>query len=75
MNMRRLLPGEAGKLTDHLGRLTREERSLRFMGTLHDDAMAEHCERLNWFRTVVIGFFDAGVLRGAAELQVADNHY
>jgi GNAT superfamily N-acetyltransferase len=39
-----------------------------------DVAVAEHCERLNWFRTVVIACFDAGVLRGAAELHVVDNH-
>jgi GNAT superfamily N-acetyltransferase len=75
MNMRKLLPSEAGKLRDHLARLTREQRSLRFMGALDDDAVAEHCECLNWFRTMVIGFFDAGVLRGVAELQVADNHF
>ena len=74
MNRCKLLSGEAGKLRDHLGRLMREQRSLRFMGALDDDAVTEHCERLNWFRTIVIGFFDAGVLRGAAELQVADNH-
>src|SRR5476651_220212 len=75
MNMRKLLSVEAGNLRDHLGRLTREQRSLRFMGALDDDAVAEHCDSLNWFRTMVIGFFDAGVLRGAAELQVADNHF
>jgi GNAT superfamily N-acetyltransferase len=75
MNMRKLLPSEAGKLRNHLVRLTREQRSLRFMGALDDDAVAEHCTRLNWFRTVVVGYFDAGVLRGAAELQVADNHF
>ena len=75
MNMRKLLPSEADKLRDHLVRLTREQRSLRFMGTLDDVAVGEHCGRLNWFRTVVIGYFDAGVLRGAAELQVVDNHF
>ena len=74
MTTRKLLPGEAAKLRDHLARLTREERSLRFMGAQNDAAVAEHCERLDWFRTVVVGFFDAGVLRGVAELQIADNH-
>jgi RimJ/RimL family protein N-acetyltransferase len=75
MNTRKLLPSEAAKLRDHLARLTREDRSLRFMGAQNDAAVTEHCERLNWFRTVVVGFFDAGVLRGVAELQVADNHF
>ena len=45
------------------------------MGALNDDAVAKHCARLNWFRTVVIGFFDSGSLRGAAELQVVDRHF
>jgi RimJ/RimL family protein N-acetyltransferase len=75
MNTRKLIPSEATKLRDHLFRLTREDRSLRFMGAQNDAAVTEHCERLNWFRTVVVGFFDAGVLRGVAELQVADNHF
>lgn len=75
MSMRKLLPTDGAKLADHFARLTCEQRSLRFMGTLDDVAVAEHWERLNWFQSAVIGFFDAGVLRGAAELQVADNHF
>ena len=74
MNIRKLFPSEAAKLSGHLARLTPAARSLRFMGGVGDVAVAEHCERLNWFRTVVIGCFDAGVLRGAAELHVVDNH-
>jgi RimJ/RimL family protein N-acetyltransferase len=70
---RKLFPGEAAALGEHLARLTREERMLRFMGQLHDAAVREHCERLDWSRTVVIGFFDAGVLRGAAELHLNDD--
>jgi RimJ/RimL family protein N-acetyltransferase len=73
--MRKLLPSEASTLRDHLTRLTPEQRSLRFMGALNDVAVREHCERLNWFRAVVIGYFDAGELRGAAELQVADDGF
>jgi GNAT superfamily N-acetyltransferase len=75
MNVRKLLPSEAVNLWDHLCRLTREQRSLRFMGALDDVAVGAHCEELDWLRTVVIGFFDAGVLRGAAELQVTDEHF
>jgi RimJ/RimL family protein N-acetyltransferase len=72
MNIRKLFPSEATTLSDHLIRLTLDARSLRFMGGMHDVAVREHCARLNWFRTVVIGYFDEGVLRGAAELHVAD---
>ncbi len=73
--MRRLLPGEAATLGGHLARLTFEERALRFMGALSDEAVREHCERIDWFRTAVIGFFDAGVLHGAAELWVDYRHF
>ena len=75
MSIRRLLPSEAAKLGGHLARLTPEERALRFMGAMSDEAVRDHCERIDWFRTVVIGFFDAGVLRGAAELWVDYRHF
>lgn len=74
MNIRKLFPSEVAKLSGHLARLTPSARSLRFMGGMGDVAVRAHCERLNWFRTVVIACFDAGVLRGAAELHVVDNH-
>jgi GNAT superfamily N-acetyltransferase len=75
MTIRKLFPNEATKLCGHLGRLTPDERALRFMGGLDDEAVEAHCEHLNWFRTVVLGFFEEGVLRGAAELHVADSHF
>jgi len=75
MTIRKLIPSEAAQLREHLSRLTSEERSLRFMGALNDVAVEEHCERINWFQSLVIGFFDSGVLRGAAELQRADQRF
>ncbi|MGA2776774.1 MAG: GNAT family N-acetyltransferase [Steroidobacteraceae bacterium] len=74
MSYRKLLPTEGRMLADHLGRLTRNEKSLRFMGALSDTAIESHCNGLDWCRTVVIGFFDERILRGAAEIQVADKH-
>jgi GNAT superfamily N-acetyltransferase len=68
---RKLLPIEARLLSGHLARLTPGDKSLRFMGAMSDEALQVHCDGIDWFRTVVIGFFDAGVLRGAAEVQVA----
>ena len=65
---RKLLPGEAAKLRGHLDRLTPGESVFRFMGAMGDSSVREHCEGINWFRTVVIGCFDAGVLRGSAEV-------
>jgi RimJ/RimL family protein N-acetyltransferase len=72
---RKLFPSETVKLSGHLARLTHEERQQRFMGTLADEAVRKHCERINWCRTVVIGFFDSGVLRGSAEVHLSDNRF
>ena len=69
---RKLFPADARGLAAHLGRLTLNDRSLRFMGATRDEAIDAHCKGLDWLRTVVIGLFDAGVLRGAAEVQIAD---
>lgn len=74
MHIRKLLPSETSQLRAHLMRLTPEQRSLRFMGSVNDESVREHCNRIHWLQTVVVGFFDAGALRGAAELQVADHH-
>jgi GNAT superfamily N-acetyltransferase len=75
VHIRKIFPSEVNQLNKHLARLTREQRSLRFMGYLDDAAVAKHCAHINWLRTVVIGCFDAGVLRGAAELDVAHQQF
>jgi RimJ/RimL family protein N-acetyltransferase len=72
---RKLFPHEAAALGGHLARLSGEERSLRFMGAMSDEAVQQYCESLDWFRTVVIGFFEAGVLRGCAEMNIPDRRY
>ncbi len=45
------------------------------MGAMSDEAVQEYCESLDWFRIVVIGFFEAGVLRGCAEMNIPDRRY
>jgi len=42
------------------------------MGALNDEAVEEYCQRVDWFRSVIIGFFDDGVLRGSAEVNFPD---
>ncbi|MHB8476291.1 MAG: GNAT family N-acetyltransferase [Steroidobacteraceae bacterium] len=74
-SIRKLLPSEAGALRGHLARLTAEERLFRFMGSLDAESVRSHCERIDWLQTVVVGFFEAGVLRGSAEVQVADDRF
>jgi GNAT superfamily N-acetyltransferase len=48
--------------------LTPGESLFRFMGAMGHGSVLEHCGRINWFRTIVIGCFEAGVLRGSAEV-------
>ncbi len=68
---RKLLPYEIWRLREHLLRLSAADRRLRFFAGVGADFIAEHCRRIDCLRAVVIGFFEAGVLRGAAELHLA----
>lgn len=71
--VRELLPDEVVQLRGHLLRLTREDRALRFMGYVADEVVSAYCEGIDWAHTVVVGFFSAGLLRGAAELHIANS--
>ena len=44
---------------------------MRFGGSLSDAAIAEYCAGFEWRRDSAIGPFEAGVLRGVAELRFA----
>ena len=74
-SFRKLLPREMGALSAHLARLTDEERVFRFMGALGPISVRDHCEGINWLQTVVVGFFESGVLRGSAEVHPADDRF
>jgi RimJ/RimL family protein N-acetyltransferase len=68
---RKLLPYEIWRLREHLLRLTLADRRLRFFAGVNDDYIDSHCRRLDALRAIVVGFFEDGVLRGAAELHLA----
>jgi RimJ/RimL family protein N-acetyltransferase len=70
---RKLLPYETWRLNDHLLRLTAEDRCLRFFAGVSDAYIANHCRRIDGLRAIVVGFFESGVLRGAAELYLASD--
>ena len=65
---RKLLPFESGTLAGHLLRLVPADRQSRFAGALADEVVRRHTRSLDWSRTTIIGFFEDGTLRGAAEL-------
>ena len=70
LSFRKLLPGETAKLCAHFERLTPDESLFRFIGAMGHSSVREHCERINWSRSIVLGCFEAGVLRGSAEVHV-----
>ncbi|CBS87342.1 GNAT family N-acetyltransferase [Azospirillum lipoferum] len=66
--IRKIMPTELPQYRAHLLRLNRSDRYARFTGTLSDEAVERHCAAIDWGRTVLLGAFEDGVLRGAAEL-------
>jgi RimJ/RimL family protein N-acetyltransferase len=67
---RKLLSCEIWRLREHLLRLSPADRHTRFFAGVNDEYIDNHCRGLDALRVVVIGFFEAGVLRGAAELHL-----
>ena len=67
---RKLLPYEIWRLREHLLRLSAEDRRLRFFAGVGDEYIADHCRRIDGLRAIVIGYFESGILRGAAELHL-----
>lgn len=64
---RKLLAAEWSRLRDHLLRLSPADRHCRFAGHVGDAAVETYCRTIPWLSTVVVGCFEDGVLRGAAE--------
>lgn len=68
--IRKLMPWESDLLRDHLLRLDPESRRCRFFSGVSDDTVAAYAETALGSDAIVHGFFEAGVLRGAAELRL-----
>jgi ribosomal protein S18 acetylase RimI-like enzyme len=71
--IRRLLAGERDQIRDHLLRLDREDRRLRFGGYASNAHIAAYCEGLDCSRGLVLGYFVAGQVCGLGELKLIDN--
>lgn len=52
----------------HLLRLSAADRQQRFSASLSDEAIRSQCRRLNLFDNLLLGAFEAGELRGLAQL-------
>ncbi len=70
--VRILAASELPLFRDHLLRLDRDSRRDRFNGSLCDDWVANYAERSVHDGTVILAYFEDGLVRGAAELHQAD---
>jgi GNAT superfamily N-acetyltransferase len=71
-SVRTLSQQELPLLRDHLLRLDRNSRRDRFQGFMDDSFIERYAEKCANDGTIVIGFFENGMVRGAAELHPPD---
>jgi RimJ/RimL family protein N-acetyltransferase len=67
--IRKLWPTEAGKFRDHLLRLDKEDRRLRFAHFVSDAFIDDYASRMTEFGSVVYAFIADGRVRAVAELR------
>jgi GNAT superfamily N-acetyltransferase len=67
--IRKLWPGEAPKFRDHLLRLDKASRRMRFAHGVSDAFIEDYAARMADMGGIVYGFFDGDELRAAAELK------
>lgn len=70
--IRRLLPGDAGRLADHLKRLDADARRLRFGATLTDEAVDDYVRRIDWLRSLQFAQVEDGEIRATCQLAWRD---
>ncbi|MGH6916795.1 MAG: hypothetical protein ACREJ0_03725 [Geminicoccaceae bacterium] len=68
--IRRLWPSERGKVRDHLLRLDRDDRLLRFGGHASAARITAYCARLDWRRGLIVGYVTGGRVRGIGDLKL-----
>jgi len=68
-SIRRLWPTETAKFRDHLLRLDRESRRMRFAHSVSDTFIDTYAGRMSEFGSLVFGHIIDGRVRGAAELR------
>jgi len=68
-NIRKLWPTETNKFRDHLLRLDKENRRMRFAHGVSDAFVEDYAARTGEMGALVYGFFVDGEVRAAAELK------
>lgn len=67
--IRKLWPTEHDKFRDHLLRLDKEARRMRFAHSVSDAFIEEYASHMSEQGSIVYGYFVDGEMRGAAELK------
>ena len=68
-NIRKLWPTETDKFRDHLLRLDKENRRMRFAHGVSDAFVEDYAARMSEMGALVYGYFVDGEVRAAAELK------
>lgn len=72
--VRRIGYDERDELKRHLLRLTAYQRRMRFNGSVSDEFIGAYCRGVPGARSMIVGYYAHGTLRGAAELfMLTDN--
>jgi GNAT superfamily N-acetyltransferase len=69
---RKLWPHDGAQFRDHLLRLDPDERACRFGHAVADEWIAAYCEGTDWIRSITLGCWVEGDLRGVGELKMLD---
>lgn len=69
---RKLWPQDADALSAHLLRLDPQQRSFRFGRAVTDEFLARYVRDTDWLRSVMLGCWIAGELRGVGELKLLE---
>jgi GNAT superfamily N-acetyltransferase len=72
---RKLWFTETDKFRDHLLRLDRNSRRLRFGSVVNDEFIRGYTERTSRLQSVIYGFFVDGQMRAAAELRMIGENW
>ena len=67
--VRKLLPAETGAFRDHLLRLDKESRRLRFAHSVSDALIEDYAARMNDMGSIVFAYVDGAEVHAAAELR------
>ena len=68
-NIRKLWPNETEKFRDHLLRLDKDSRRMRFAHGVSDHFITDYASRMNQMGSIVYGYVPDGEVRACAELR------